>query len=84
MILVNYAFEISNYPVSFMESQLSFSGEKIKAHYKQMTHLDIQQYINAQLVDCVYILIYGSLAFFLAYFWVDTYLLHPKYGFQPI
>ena len=57
MILVNYAFELSNYPVSFMESQLSFSGEEIKAHYKQMTHLDIQQYINAQLVDYVYIII---------------------------
>ena len=57
MILVNYAFEISNYPVSSMESQLSFSGEEIKVHYGLMIYLDIQQYIHVQLVDYVYIII---------------------------
>ncbi|OYT30173.1 hypothetical protein B6U98_00090 [Thermoplasmatales archaeon ex4572_165] len=65
MVLVNYAFELSNYPVSFMESQLSFSGEEIRSHYEQMTNSDIQQYIYAQLVDYVYIIVYGSLTFFL-------------------
>ena len=65
MILVSYAFEISNYPVSFMESQLSFSGEEIRSHYKQMTPSDIQQYIYAQLVDYVYLIIYGLLTFLL-------------------
>ena len=65
MILVNYAFELSNYPISFIESQLSFRGEEIKTHYRQMTHLDIQQYIYAQLIDYIYIIIYSSLTFFL-------------------
>ena len=59
MMIVNIAFEKSNYPVSFMESQLSFSGEIIKSHYETMSSDDIQLYIYAQVVDIGYMISYG-------------------------
>jgi len=65
MISVNIAFEQSNYPVSFMESQLSFSGEAIKSHYQTMTADDIQFYIYAQVVDIGYMISYGVFIFIL-------------------
>lgn len=52
---VSWAFARSRYPVSFIESQLSFSGELIKSHYAQMTQSQIQLYIRAQLVDYAYL-----------------------------
>jgi len=39
--IMNYYFELSNYPVSFFESQLSFSGEIIKSHYSNLTREEI-------------------------------------------
>jgi hypothetical protein len=65
MIGVNVAFEQSNYPVSFMESQLSFSGETIKSHYEMMSSDDIQLYIYAQIVDYGYMISYGLFIFIL-------------------
>jgi hypothetical protein len=65
MISVNIAFEQSNYPVSFIESQLSFSGETIKSHYQTMTSDDIQFYIYAQVVDIGYMISYGVFIFIL-------------------
>jgi hypothetical protein len=60
MMSVNIAFDQSQYPVSFMESQLSFSGETIKSHYETMSADEIQLYIYAQVVDFGYMLAYGS------------------------
>jgi len=67
-ISVNYAFEISNYPVSFTESQLSFSGQSIKSHYAQMTDEDIGVYIMAQGVDYAYLFCYGGFILLLGVF----------------
>jgi|GEM_PF-2008150 len=61
MITVNYAVEQSGYPATFSESQLSFSGEEIKSHYQLMTSDQIQMYIFAQLIDYIYLTIYGLL-----------------------
>lgn len=63
MIVVNYVFSLSNYPVSFMESQLSFSGIAIKSHYAVMSQYEINIYKLAQLVDYVYLIIYGLFIF---------------------
>ncbi|RLF57348.1 MAG: hypothetical protein DRN27_07990 [Thermoplasmata archaeon] len=82
MILVNYAFEISNYPVSVMESQLSFSGNEIKSHYNQMTPSDIQQYIYAQLIDYVYIIIYSLLTLFLGLYLSRQHFFTSKIRFS--
>jgi hypothetical protein len=48
---MNYYFELSNYPVSFFESQLSFSGEIIKSHYSNLTREEITFYLYGNLVD---------------------------------
>jgi len=49
--IMNYYFELSNYPVSFLESQLSFSGEIIKSHYSNLTREEITFYLYGNLVD---------------------------------
>lgn len=64
-IVVTHAFEISGYPVSFSESQLSFSGEQIKSHFSKMSDNQITLYFYAQLVDYAYIFVYSCLIFFL-------------------
>jgi hypothetical protein len=64
-ISVNYAFIASGYPVSFTESQLSFSGEEIKSHYAMMTDEQITLYLYAQIVDYVFIISYVLLIFYL-------------------
>jgi len=56
-------FFISGYPVSFLESQLSFSGQILKAHY-QVTNIDLYRF--AQLLDYGYMTSYGTLIFTLA------------------
>jgi hypothetical protein len=48
---MNYYFELSNYPVSFFESQLSFSGEIIKSHYSNLTREEITFYLYGNIVD---------------------------------
>jgi hypothetical protein len=63
LIAVNYAFEISGYPVSYSESQLSFSGGIIKSHFAVMTQPEVQLYRVAQGVDYFFILVYGLLIF---------------------
>ena len=68
LVAVNYAFALSGYPVSFMESQLSFSGEKIKTHFAMMTSEEIVIYKIAQLVDYLYIFIYVLLIFSIGIF----------------
>lgn len=54
--IMNYFFEISNYPVSFIESQLSFSGETIKSHYATMTNEEITLYLYGNVVDYFFML----------------------------
>ena len=66
--ILGYFFYISNYPVSFFESQLSFSGTIIKSHLRTMSSEDISIYRIAQLIDYVYIVSYGSLYFSLSLF----------------
>lgn len=64
--ILNYYFTISNYPVSFFESQLSFSGVAIKSHLRTMSSAEIDLYRTAQLIDYIYMLAYGILYFSLA------------------
>ena len=61
--LIQILFAISNYPVFFLKSQLSFSGEIIKSHFSVMTDQDLLVYLIAQLADYGYLLIYGTLIF---------------------
>jgi hypothetical protein len=64
--LLMYFFSISEYPVSFLESQLSFSGTKIKSHYATMSDNGINLYIIANILDYGFMLSYGLLIFTLA------------------
>ncbi len=64
--ILTYFFTISNYPVSFVESQLSFSGATIKSHFSTMSAEDINIYRIAQLIDYVFMVSYGTLIFSLA------------------
>jgi len=64
--ILMYFFTISNYPASFFESQLSFSGAIIKSHYATMTFLEINLYIIANILDYGFMVSYGLLIFSLA------------------
>ncbi|TFG14213.1 MAG: hypothetical protein EU535_03740 [Promethearchaeota archaeon] len=64
--ILNYYFTISNYPVSFFESQLSFSGATIKSHLRTMTSSEIDLYRTAQIIDYLYMLAYGTFWFSLS------------------
>jgi hypothetical protein len=64
--LLMYFFFISNYPVSVLESQLSFSGIEIKSHYASMNQEGINLYIIANILDYGFMLSYGLLIFTLA------------------
>ena len=65
-----YFSVISNYPVGFFESQLSFSGAVIKSHFKGMSAEDLHYYRLNQLCDMVFdfhrITIFFGLTLFLA------------------
>lgn len=65
-----YLTEISHYPATFLESQLSFSGAIIKSHFKGMTTEQLHYYRLYQLSDDVYdfchITMFCSLSIFLA------------------
>ena len=61
--IMNIFFILSGYPVSFLESQLSFNGQILKAHYL-ITNIDL--YRIAQILDFGYMISYGSLIFTLA------------------
>lgn len=67
-IIVNYVFTISGYPVSFMESQLSFSGEVIRSHFSVMSANQLTLYLYAQFVDFGFIFVYASLIFLFCIF----------------
>ena len=49
------------YPVGFIESQLSFSGDVIKAHFSQMNNSSIALYKTGQLLDYILMLGYGAM-----------------------
>jgi hypothetical protein len=57
---MSYFFIISNYPVGFIESQLSFSGEIIKSH---LAVTDIANYRIGQLLDYGFMIRYGIIGF---------------------
>ena len=65
-----YLSAISQYPVNFLESQLSFSGAVIKSHFRGMTAEQIQLYVISILLDDVYdfcqITMFFGLSLFLA------------------
>ena len=64
--ILGYYFSASNYPVSFIESQLSFSGEVIKSHHRIMSAEELNLYRIAQLIDYIYMIAYGTLYFSLS------------------
>ncbi|MFX1340088.1 MAG: hypothetical protein ACFFDK_15865 [Promethearchaeota archaeon] len=66
--IIIYLLEISHYPVSFLESQLSFSGAVIKSHFKSMTAEQIYYYRLYQLSDDVYDFCYITMFFGLSLF----------------
>lgn len=53
----------NEYPVSFIESQLSFSGEEIKGHFAQMNSESIALYKIGNLLDYIYMIGYGLMMF---------------------
>ncbi|MFX0030641.1 MAG: hypothetical protein ACFE8B_15620 [Candidatus Hermodarchaeota archaeon] len=76
VLMVNYPIIIvlsliSHYPATFMESQLSFSGEVIKSHFSEMNSEQIIYYVFYQISDNVYdfchICIFFGLSLFLAH-----------------
>ena len=53
----------NEYPVGFIESQLSFSGDAIKNHYAQMDADSIALYKIGNLLDYIYMVGYGLMLF---------------------
>ena len=70
MAFFMYLSSLEIYPVTFLESQLSFSGSVIKSHFREMSAEDMRLYVIWQLVDiaydCAYILMFFGLSLFLA------------------
>ncbi len=66
MILMNYFYELSKYPVGFYESQLSFSGAIIKSHFRTMNTEQLNYYLIWTILDYGLMVGYGSLYFSLA------------------
>ncbi|MCK4239639.1 MAG: hypothetical protein KAX33_10980 [Candidatus Lokiarchaeota archaeon] len=64
--IMTYFSIISNYPVNYLESQLSFSGEIIKSHFNTMNTVDINNYRIAEILDYGFMVSYGILIFSLA------------------
>jgi hypothetical protein len=69
-------YELSHYPVSFFESQLSFSGTVIKSHFSIMNLLQLNYYFIWLIIDYGFMLgfaiIYFSLDLILARKFEDT------------
>ena len=64
---MNFFFTISNYPVSFIESQMSFSGDVLKQHYAVVLAANgLGAYRTAQILDYLFMLSYGTIYFCLA------------------
>ncbi len=65
-----YIVSLANYPATFLESQLSFSGAVIKSHFKEMSAEEINYYVIYQICDIIYdfahIFMFFGLSLFLA------------------
>ncbi|TFG07731.1 MAG: hypothetical protein EU539_04145 [Promethearchaeota archaeon] len=68
LVLMNYYYDLSNYPVLFIESQLSFSGAVIKSHFRTMNAEELYYYLIWTLLDYGYMVGYGTLYFSLSLF----------------
>ncbi len=66
LLIMNLFFELSNYPVSFFESQLSFSGQIIKSHFATMSFQELNYYAMGQLFDYGFIISNAAVKFSLA------------------
>ncbi|MFX1259929.1 MAG: hypothetical protein ACFFAN_18930 [Promethearchaeota archaeon] len=68
--IIIYLGIISNYPATFLESQLSFSGAVMKSHFKRMSAENLHYYRLCQVSDDVYdfcqIVMFFGLSLFLA------------------
>ncbi|MFX0187362.1 MAG: hypothetical protein ACFE8A_06470 [Candidatus Hodarchaeota archaeon] len=62
-LIMAYFFLLSGFPVSFTESQLSFSGSKMKEYY---SITDVKYYRIVETLDYAYMVGYGTFAFSLA------------------
>lgn len=58
--IMTYLFTIS-YPVSFIESQLSFSGSYLKGLHSTMSNADFNLYRIANILDYVFMVSYGGI-----------------------
>jgi len=56
-------YELSHYPVSFFESQLSFSGTVIKSHFSVMNVEELNYYLIWLIVDYGFMLGFGIIYF---------------------
>ncbi|MFX0027495.1 MAG: hypothetical protein ACFE8M_13925 [Candidatus Hermodarchaeota archaeon] len=56
-------YELSDYPVSFFESQLSFSGAVIKFHFSFMNAEELNYYLIWLIVDYGFMLGFGIIYF---------------------
>ena len=68
LVIMNYFYELSNYPVLFFESQMSFSGAIIKSHFRTMNAEQLNYYLIWALLDYGLMVGYGTLYFSLALF----------------
>jgi hypothetical protein len=61
--LMQYFETFANYPVSFIESQLSFSGAKIKAWFSTMSSEELRYYTLVQVLDYGFMAGFGLIIF---------------------
>jgi len=71
--IMNHFFELSKYPVSFFESQLSFSGQIIKSHFATMSLQELNYYTIGQLADYGFIISNALIKFSLAVLLARTF-----------
>ena len=60
---MQYFSGLANYPVSFIESQLSFSGSKMKYWFSRMSAEELRCYYIAQALDYGFITGFGLIIF---------------------
>ena len=61
--LMQYFEGFANYPVSFIESQLSFSGAKIKNWFRMMSSEELEYYTLVQALDYGFMAGFGLIIF---------------------
>jgi hypothetical protein len=71
--ILNYYYIISHYPVSVVQSQLSFSGSVIKSHLRTMDSEEIRLYRITQTIDYLFMISYGTLYFTLSLYVARKY-----------